>query len=305
MISKLFAGLRIATATLLLSLNCVVHILPLLLVAVIKLVLQRTPARPACDRALMAIAGNWVAFNNWMFDHLTDTRIVMTGQPEAMMDGHFMVLSNHQSWVDIPVLQKVFHQRLPFLRFFIKSQLIWVPLLGLAWWALDMPFMKRYTRDQIARRPELAGRDIEATRRACGKFRHIPVSIVNFAEGTRFTQAKHASQGSPFTHLLKPRAGGTAFVLDAMGESLDTLVDVTIAYPGGAGELPTLFANRMPEIRVDVRVVPIPEALRKGNYQTDPAHRERMQAWINELWQAKDARLSQLLRAPTAESNGD
>lgn len=299
MISKLIAWLRIAVATILLSLNCVVHILPLLLVALVKLLLQRTPARAACDRLLMGIAGSWVAFNNWMFDNLTDTRMTITGQPEAMMDGHFMVLSNHQSWVDIPVLQKIFHQRLPFLRFFIKSQLIWVPLLGLAWWALDMPFMKRYTREQIKRRPELAGRDIEATRKACEKFRHIPVSIVNFAEGTRFTPAKHSAQGSPFRHLLKPRAGGTAFVLDAMGESLDTLVDVTIAYPGGAGELPSLFANRMPEIRVDVQIVPIPDELRKGNYQTDPAHRERMQTWINELWKAKDARLAEMLADPT------
>jgi len=299
MTSKLIAWLRIATATVLLSFNCVVHILPLLMVALIKLVVQRTRLRPLCDRVLMAIARSWVAFNNWMFDDLTDTRVTITGQPETMLDGHFMVLSNHQSWVDIPVLQKVFHQRLPFLRFFIKSQLIWVPLLGLAWWALDMPFMKRYTREQIQRRPELAGRDIEATRKACEKFRHIPVSIVNFAEGTRFTTAKHEAQGSPFKHLLKPRAGGTAFVLDAMGDSLDTLVDVTIAYPGGAGELTKLFANRMPEIRVDVQIVPIPEALRRGNYQTDPEHRERMQAWINALWKAKDERLADLLSEPT------
>jgi len=299
MFSKLIAGLRIAIATFLLSLNCIVHILPLLLVALFKLLLQRTPARAACDRTLMAIAGSWVAFNNWMFDHLTDTRMTISGQPEAMLDGHFMVLSNHQSWIDIPVLQKVFFQRLPFLRFFIKSQLIWVPLLGLAWWALDMPFMKRYTREQIQRRPELAGRDIEATRKACEKFRHIPVSIVNFAEGTRFKPDKHAAQDSPFKHLLKPRAGGTAFVLDAMGESLDTLVDVTIAYPEGARELPSLFANRIPEIRVDVQIIPIPNELRRGNYQTDPAHRERMQAWINELWLAKDARLAKLLSSPT------
>jgi 1-acyl-sn-glycerol-3-phosphate acyltransferase len=300
MTSKLVAGLRIATATLLLSLNCIVHILPLLLVALFKLILQRTPARPACDTALMAIAGNWVAFNNWMFDSLTDTKMTITGQPDAMMNGHFMVLSNHQSWVDIPVLQKVFHRRLPFLRFFIKSQLIWVPLLGLAWWALDMPFMKRYTRSQIEKRPELAGRDIEATRKACEKFKQIPVSIVNFAEGTRFTPTKHAAQDSPFGHLLKPRAGGTAFVLDAMGESLDTLVDVTIAYPDGAQELPGLFANRISEIRVDVQIIPIPDELRRGNYQADPAHRERMQTWINALWRAKDERLARLLSSPTA-----
>ena len=282
-------------ATTLVSLNCVVHISPLLLIALVKFIVQRTPARSVCDRMLMAIANSWIRVNSWMFDNLTDTKLSITGQPEAMMQGHYMVLSNHQSWIDIPVLQKVLMYRIPFLRFFIKSQLIWVPMLGLAWWALDMPFMKRYSRDQIKRKPELAGRDIEATRQACRKFQDIPVSIVNFAEGTRFTEAKHAQQDSPFTHLLKPRAGGTAFVLDAMGESLDTLVDVTIAYPNGAAELPTLFANQVSEIRVDVRVIPIPDKLRRGNYQTDPAHRERMQTWINQLWKEKDQRLANLL----------
>jgi len=282
-------------ATTLVSLNCVVHISPLLLIALVKFIVQRTPARAVCDRMLMAIANSWIRVNSWMFDNLTDTKLSITGQPEAMMQGHYMVLSNHQSWIDIPVLQKVLMYRVPFLRFFIKSQLIWVPMLGLAWWALDMPFMKRYSRDQIKRKPELAGRDIEATRQACRKFQDIPVSIVNFAEGTRFTEAKHAQQDSPFTHLLKPRAGGTAFVLDAMGESLDTLVDVTIAYPDGAAELPTLFANQVSEIRVDVRVIPIPDKLRRGNYQTDPAHRERMQTWINQLWKDKDQRLANLL----------
>jgi len=295
MISKLIAGSRIVVATTLVSLNCVIHISPLLLIALVKFIVQRTPARAVCDRMLMAIANSWIRVNSWMFDNLTDTKLSITGQPEAMMQGHYMVLSNHQSWIDIPVLQKVLMYRVPFLRFFIKSQLIWVPMLGLAWWALDMPFMKRYSRDQIKRKPELAGRDIEATRQACRKFQDIPVSIVNFAEGTRFTEAKHAQQDSPFTHLLKPRAGGTAFVLDAMGESLDTLVDVTIAYPDGAAELPTLFANQVSEIRVDVRVIPIPDKLRRGNYQTDPAHRERMQTWINQLWKEKDQRLANLL----------
>ncbi|MCE6984794.1 acyltransferase, partial [Pseudomonas frederiksbergensis] len=64
------------------------------------------------------------------------------------------------------------------------------------------------------------------------KFRGKPTAIFNFAEGTRFTQAKHRQQQSPFKHLLKPKAGGVAFVLAALGEQLDALLDVTIVYPG-------------------------------------------------------------------------
>lgn len=294
MLEKPIALLRIAAASVLLALNSVVHVLPLLLVAVVKLVARFGPVRRACDRILAAIAASWIGFNSWLFEHLTDTRVEVEGLPEKSLHGQVLVVCNHQSWVDIPVLQKLFNRRLPLLRFFLKSQLIWVPLLGLAWWALDFPFMKRYSRAQIGRRPELAGRDIAATRRACRKFLSIPVAIVNFVEGTRFTPAKHAAQRSPHRHLLRPRAGGVAFTLDAMGDALDTLIDVAIAYPDGRPSLTDLFANRIREIRVRVRSLPIPERLRGGDYLNDPEFRNGIQDWINQLWADKDRTLGQL-----------
>ncbi len=287
--------LRVITAAAGLIGNSILHIVPLLAVALVKVVLRFDAVRARCDRWLMAIAASWIDFNSWLFDTITDTRLVVEGLPDPMPDGHFLVLCNHQSWVDIPVLQKLFNRRLPLLRFFLKSQLIWVPLLGLAWWALDFPFMKRYSREQLKRRPELAGRDIEATRKACAKFSRIPVSVVNFVEGTRFKAAKHDHQDSPYRHLLKPRAGGTAFVLEAMGESLDTLVDITIVYPQGAGELVDLFANRIPEIRVHIELLPIPEELRGASYQDDAGFRQHFQEWLNARWARKDKRISRML----------
>ena len=297
MIGRILSGLRVFGATVLLTLNSILHIIPLLFVALLKAILPISSIRSIFDRWLMVIAASWIDVNSWMIDHLTSLRIHVQGLPERpMLDGHFMVLCNHQSWVDIPVLQKLFNRRLPFLRFFLKSQLIWVPLLGLAWWALDFPFMKRYTREQIARRPELAGRDIEATRRFCKKFDHIPIVVGNFVEGTRFTPAKHTRQDSPYRHLLKPRAGGTAFVLNAMGDNLDTLVDVTLVYPHGRGELTDLFADRIPEVRVDVRLLPIPERFRGGDYAGDEVYRAEFQQWLNELWQHKDETIERLLQ---------
>ncbi len=293
---KLSALPRIVLAASGLIANTLVHIGPLLLVALVKALLRLASVRALCDRWLMAIAASWIDFNSWLFDTITDTRVVVEGLPNPMPKGHFLVICNHQSWVDIPVLQKLFNRRLPLLRFFLKSQLIWVPLLGLAWWALDFPFMKRYSREQVKRRPELAGRDIEVTRRACAKFKHIPVSVVNFVEGTRFKAAKHNSQDSPYQHLLKPRAGGTAFVLEAMGESLDTLVDVTLVYPEGAGELSDLFANRIPEIRVHIELLPIPYELRGRSYQNDPEFREQFQGWLNQIWSEKDRTIARLLK---------
>lgn len=287
--------LRLVLISLLIAANTVLHVFPLLLVALVKALLPSDRLRRASNPLLTGLAESWIGVNNWMIDRFTGTRVDVQEDAVLQLDGHYLVLANHQSWVDILVLQKVFNRRIPLLRFFLKRQLFWVPLLGLAWWALDFPFMGRYTPKQIARRPELAGRDTEATRRACEKFRAIPVAIMNFVEGTRFTPGKHATQGAPYRHLLKPKSGGVAFVLDAMGEGLHSILDVTIAYPGGRPSMMDLLADRIPEIRVHLRQRSIPDELLRGDYQNDRAFRARFQQWMNGLWQEKDADMTRLL----------
>ena len=286
--------LRIAFGTLLLATNTLLHVPPLLVVAVVKAILPLHAVRGVCDWALMAIAASWIGINTTLIRRFTATRLVFDVDARLQPDGHYLVLANHQTWVDIPVLQAALNRRVPLLRFFLKSQLFWVPLLGLAWWALDFPFMKRYSRQQLEKRPELAGRDIAATRRACAKFMHIPVAVMNFVEGTRFTRAKHEQQASPFANLLKPKAGGVAFVLDAMGRALHSILDVTIVYPDGKPTMLDLIANRVREVRVNIRERPIPAELLGGDYQNDPAFRERMQSWLNDLWLDKDRLIAQL-----------
>ena len=294
------SALRVFLIALLLAANTVLHVVPLLVVAVVKALLPIELLRAASSRWLTGIAESWIGVNGWMLDRFSRTRVHVEEDAELEPDGHYLVLANHQSWVDIVVLQRVFNRRIPLMRFFLKRQLIWVPLLGVAWWALDFPFMARHTREQIQRRPELAGRDIEATRRACEKFRAIPVAIMNFVEGTRFTPAKHERQGSPYRHLLKPRAGGVAFVLDAMGDGLHAILDVTIAYPGGRPSLVDLIANRVPEVRVQVRQRAIPVELAGGDYQSDADFRARFQQWINGVWLEKDADMERLLGPPAS-----
>ena len=292
--------LRLALLFLFIAASTVLHVVPLLLVALLKAVLPSKRLRVASNPLLTGLAESWIGVNNWLWDRFTDTRVTIGGDAALQAGGHYLVLANHQSWVDILVLQKVFNRRIPLMRFFLKRQLFWVPLLGLAWWALDFPFMGRYTPRQIARRPELAGRDIAATRRACGKFREIPVAIMNFVEGTRFTPAKHAKQVSPYRHLLKPKSGGVAFVLDAMGDGLHGILDVTIAYPGGSPSLLDLLANRIPEVRVHLRQRPIPEEMLRGDYQNDRGFRARFQQWMNGMWREKDEDMARLLGSRNA-----
>ncbi len=287
--------IRLALLFLLIGVSTIVHVIPLLAVTLLKLLLPLPRLRVACNPLLTGIAESWIGVNNWMWRRCTRTRLVAQVEGELQLDGHYLVLANHQSWVDILVLQRLLNRRIPLLRFFLKRQLFWVPLLGVAWWALDFPFMGRYTPRQIAKNPALAGRDIQATRRACEKFRAIPVAIMNFVEGTRFTPAKHAAQNSPYRHLLKPKSGGVAFVLDAMGRGLHGMLDVSIAYPAGVPSVLDLLANRVPEVRVRVRQRPIPDELMTGDYQNDRAFRVHFQHWMNALWQDKDADLAALL----------
>lgn len=298
------AWLRAGIALLLISSNTVLHCTPLFVVALVKALLPLAAVRKACDRVLVSLAESWIGINSAMIDRFTRTKVVVEGLEGVDYHGRYLVFANHQSWVDIPILQKALNRRAPFMRFFLKSQLIWVPVLGLAWWALDFPFMKRYTRNQIEARPELAGVDVEATRRACERFAQMPVSIMNFVEGTRNTPAKHARQQSPFRHLLKPRAGGIAFVLAALGDSLHSIVDVTVVYPGGRPNMLDLLCDRIPQIRVHVQVREIPTEFLGIDYHGNPELRERFQSWLNRLWEEKDERITRVIASAGLRAEG-
>jgi 1-acyl-sn-glycerol-3-phosphate acyltransferase len=294
MLAFLPTFIRLPLALLLVALNVLVHASVLLVLAAIKALVPIAGFRRGLSRVLVVIAEQWIAVNGVLFGLFTRTHWRVEGLDGLQRQGWYLVLSNHQSWVDIPVLQKTLNRRIPFLKFFLKKQLMWVPVLGLAWWALDFPFMQRYTKEQLAQHPEWRGKDKQVTRKACERFRLLPVSVMNFIEGTRFTPAKHDKQESPFANLLRPRAGGVAFVLEAMGDMLQSIVDVTIVYPDGRPTMMDLLSDRVREIRVRVRQLPIPSEFVGGDYENDAQFRERFQNWITELWAEKDALIAQM-----------
>jgi 1-acyl-sn-glycerol-3-phosphate acyltransferase len=246
-------------------------------------------------KVLMGIGSIWIDINSWGLRVTQKHRWDVQGLEGLTEGGWYLVSSNHRSMVDIVVLQRVFNHRIPFLKFFLKQRLIWVPFLGQAWWALDFPFMRRYSREELEKRPELRGKDLETTRKACDKFRLAPMSIINFLEGTRFSEAKRERQKSPYRNLLLPRAGGIAFVLSALGDRLTSFVDVTIAYPDGTPGFWGVLSRRLDRIVVRVKSIPIPPELIGGDYIGDAAYRERVQAWVRELWSRKDAEIDRLL----------
>lgn len=260
----------------------------------VQLTAPRSRLRTRIMRALALLAERWVGVNLRIFDRMLPTEWDVAGVPVDLdREGHYLVISNHQSWTDILVLQRVFHRRAAFIRFFIKQQLIWLPFVGQASWALEFPFMKRYSPEYVAKHPEKRGKDLETTRRAMQRYRHVPVAIGNFIEGTRFTRQKHAEQQSPYRHLLRPRSGGISYVLASLGDQLDAVFDVTIAYPGPMSAW-KFVSGGVPVIRVRVRQVDVPaEFLSPAIAERGPA-RDRFKAWVAELWREKDALMAQL-----------
>lgn len=278
----------------LLIVNTLFWATPLLAFGVLKLLSPVRSLRDLFSRAASACGQNWITLNTWFGDTLLPTRWQIRGVDQLDLRGQYLVCSNHQTWNDIYALQKAFDRHAPPFKFFIKQELIWVPVLGLCWWALDYPFMKRYSAAFLARHPELRGKDFETTRKACERYRTLPVTILNFLEGTRFTKAKHAKQQSPYQYLLKPKSGGFALALDALGQNINRLLDVTIVYPGGALGFWDFLAGRVREVIIEVRQLTIPPNMYGGNYEDDPAFRKQFQAWIAELWAQKDRRIGEI-----------
>jgi 1-acyl-sn-glycerol-3-phosphate acyltransferase len=279
----------------LMTLNVIAWCIALFTVALFKLVVPLKAWRRLTSRVMTALAEGWIGTNNALFRVLGLLPLDVRGLESLSLREWYLVVSNHRSWVDILVLQAVFNRRIPFLKFFLKQQLIWVPFLGLAWWALDFPFMRRHSPEFLEKHPERRGEDLDVTRVACEKFRLIPTSVMNFVEGTRYTKHKHAALKSPYRNLLPPRPGGTSFVLSAMGGMLHAMLDVTIVYRGRTPSLWDLCCGRLGTVVVDIQKRPIDEWMSAGDYANDPEFRARFKEWLAGLWAAKDRLLDGLL----------
>ena len=287
-------AVRGSLSLLLYLINTVFWCIPLFVLATAKALIPIESWKRKCSRMLNAIAENWIWVNNQNQKLVGNTLWDVQGVEALERSDWYLVLANHQSWVDILVLQRIFHKKIPFLKFFIKKELIWFPILGQAWWAMDFPFVKRYSKSYLRKKPHLKGKDLEITRKACQKFKKIPISIMNFVEGTRFTNEKHRNQESPYSHLLKPKAGGIAFVLSSMADQIHRVLDVTIVYPDGISSFWALLCGKIQEIKVRVRSLPVgPELL--GDYTNDVQFRSGLQNWLNDLWEEKNQCMEEML----------
>ncbi|WP_180038165.1 acyltransferase [Acinetobacter sp. YH12127] len=299
LLKKITKGLTVGTV---ITGSTFFHGPPVLALGLTKLLKQSRKV----DETNIQITNSWLSVNNWLIDHVlpnTQWDISIDEDLQLSMQGRYLMTCNHQSWVDTTVNQYFGLTRMPLTRFFTKWELIFIPFVGQAFKILGFPMMKRHSKAQIAKKPELKDSDMEEARKACQQLLSQPFTLLNYLEGTRFTQEKHDQQQSPYQHLLKPKAGGLALALNILGDQIDALVDMTIVYPDGVPGYSEFWLGEVPRIAVNLRKINIPDWVLGGNYEDDAEYRERFQQWVHELWLEKDQlieSMQQKFAAPTA-----
>ncbi|WP_444918205.1 acyltransferase [Microbulbifer sp. JMSA003] len=287
--------LLLVISSVLLAISTLVCAAPILLFSVFRFILPFAFLQKLFMGFFISWAEMWITLNKGWMKLTQRVQVDVQGIEHLDQHGWYLVTANHQSWVDIFIMQSIFNRRIPFLKFFVKQELIKVPVIGMCWWALDFPFMKRYSKEFLKKHPEMRGKDLEATKKSCEKFKLMPTSIMNFLEGTRFSKEKHQRQQSPFKHLLKPKSGGIAFAMHCMGEQLNQLLNVTIVYPDGIPTFKDFLSGKLKKVIVRIEKVQLPSRFFERDYATDQEFRVEFNQWVNELWTEKDALIDKLL----------
>ncbi|CAM4192688.1 acyltransferase [Shewanella aquimarina] len=295
MLNFLPGPLLFALSLTLLIINTVLWSTLICVGGIIKLLLPIALLRTGITHLMNRCMWSWASLNGGILFLIAKIEWDIEGLEGLKKDGWYLLISNHLSGFDIAALTYVLRNNIPMLKFFLKKELLYVPFLGLGCWALDMPFMNRTSAKQLRKNPKLKGKDLETTRRSCEKFKTIPTSIINYVEGSRFTQEKKARQRSPYRYLLRPKAGGIAFTISAMGEQFTSLLNVTLVYPDSADNtLSEVMHGKVKRIVVRIESMPVPE-VDDQRYFNDAECRAQFQRWLNGVWQQKDEQIHQIL----------
>ncbi len=259
------------------------------------------------------LKGSIFCANQWISGHLSWASSVLGLHWDVRDDTHlhlkkkawYLVLANHQTWVDPFAIHAALHRRIPFLSFFCKQGVLWIPFINLATYGVSCPILKRYPKALLEKKPELRHKDVESTLRSCRKLLAFPSGIANFSEGTRWTPLKYERQKEKhFQNLLNPKTGGIAYAIEAFGDSLAGILDLTILYRKKGIPVRTVSfwdycCGRVESICIIIRSCPIPASFKHKHYAQDAQYRSDFKAWLETQWHFKDHYLKQHLSGET------
>ncbi|MCL1079388.1 acyltransferase [Parashewanella spongiae] len=295
MLSFLPAPVLYVISGLLLILNTFLCTVFLISGGVLKLILPFKPIQTSITKVLNKFMWAWASGNGLILKLTSNIEWDVEGLDSLNKNSWYLVICNHVSGFDIAAQTYVLRNHIPMLKFFLKRELIFVPFMGLGCWALDMPFMNRTSSAKLKKNPKLRGKDLATTRRSCEKFKRLPTSIMNYVEGSRFTEEKRERQNSPYQHLLRPKAAGIAFALSAMGEQFSQVLNMTLVYPDTPNDtLAKAMSGKLKKVVVRIEALPVPE-INDERYFKESEYRVEFQRWLNGLWAEKDTQIDEIL----------
>ena len=198
----------------------------------------------------------------------------------------YIGMSNHMSWADIFVLLFIGNYKLPLLKFFMKKELKWIPIIYLVHKTIDMPFLNRHKPGEAQNDPDLKARNFENARDAAKKFTRYPTTAFSFVEGTRYTETKNNIQLSPYDDLLKPKIGALVTAFSGM-PMVEELIDFTIIYKTPKRSAWDFACGEMREAKIIIRSYKIPKFIKESDDMDSVKYKNQFRLFINDIWLEK------------------
>ena len=205
----------------------------------------------------------------WMLK-VVGIELIVKGK--ANTDRAPVVICNHRSWFDIALVQEVITGNGPIIKFLVKREIAWVPIIGWICLALNFPMLRRSKKDGARKR------DFSIIQKATKTHGDEDGALLVFPEGTRFSNLKKTNQESPYNHLLKPKTGGLKVIQQHAGADT-TLVDVTINYHQNDVQIWNCLHGEPGKITITLEHYTLTEI-------------DDLETWLNDRWLAKDKILS-------------
>jgi 1-acyl-sn-glycerol-3-phosphate acyltransferase len=257
---------------------------PLIPLSLLKMIIPINRVQDTISSLMAWIYNLAVWCDDFLFLRIMGIKLAVEGIKEQYPKKFYIIIANHQSWNDIFILQHLFNWRTPVLKFLVKRELIYLPLVGLICWAYGYPFLKRRSLKGRTRNGSQRHGDVVVLEKALDRFIRYPATVINLVEGTRFSPAKARGQKSPYEYLLKPRAGGLTTMLDLLGNRVEVILDVTIIYDCEDPTFWNFLCGQCRRVFIKVKEHSPDEISPARDFET-------VATWIDGIWKEKDLKI--------------
>jgi 1-acyl-sn-glycerol-3-phosphate acyltransferase len=287
-IGTLWFHVRAALVLAYITCNLTFWIIPVLVLVVFKWSVPISSVQTGIYGMMAWIYRIAVQMNGWILFKGLKIQLELTGINPTYTGDFFLAICNHQSWSDIFILQHLLNRKTPIMKFLVKKELIYLPVVGLICWAYDFPFLNRGKQTKKSFDKLNSKNDSQTLNKSLAQFLRSSATIMNFAEGTRFSPLKAKRQNSPYQYLLKPKAGGLIAIYKMMGRELAAFLDFTIVYDAPRPNFWRFIGGRIPRVKVHLDTILSDEFRENLGLPDTNFSPDRAIEWINQRWGQKE-----------------